>query len=157
VKILKEKYDQDKMIRFQNRFGEIFISKKNIINFPKGIIGIPSSKQFGISNFVNDPDSNFKLLQDIKNENLCFLVLPINLDNQFIARPDIEEAISSINLDIKNTSILLICSTKKEEKTDRTKLSFNAKAPIFIDLTYKLAYQHVLHNKNYSLNHIITK
>ena len=149
----KKKTKEYDILVFHNRFGRIITSLQHKIHFPKGLIGISESKTFCLASAPGDKLKSFKLLQSIESEQLCFLTLPIVFNNNIIKNEDLQKVANNLGLEMKNTAIILICSTKKV--SDKIKVVVNARAPIFIDVLNKVACQYVLYNSDYSLTHIL--
>ena len=149
----RKKVKEHDLLVFRNRFGTVTASLQHKIHFPKGLIGIPEARTFCLASVPNDKLKSFKLLQSIESEQLCFLILPVALNNKIIKIEDIQNVIGSLELEMKNTAVVLICSTKKVN--DKFKIVVNAKAPVFVDVIKKTATQYVLHNSSYSLTHIL--
>ena len=136
---------------YESKFGALVINLDNKIHFPLGLIGLQEEKEFFVAQMPDKKLGNFTALQSAENNQLCFLTLPIKLENPFILEPDLKKAIEQASFALANTAILLICKTKLVEKT--TTIVANAKAPLLVDIVRKVAVQYVLHNTNYSLQH----
>lgn len=149
----KKKAKEHDLLVFQNKFGTVTASLQHKIYLPRGLIGMPESKAFCLAPAPNDKFKSFKVLQSIQNGQLCFLTLPIGLNNNIIRAEDLQKVIDNLGLEIKNTAVILICSTKK--MSDKARIVTNARAPIFIDIFNKIAYQYILYNSDYSLTHIL--
>ena len=90
-------------------------------------------------------------MQSIESEQLCFLTLPVSLNNNIIKERDLLDAANILGINEDKVATILLCSTKSID--NKLKLVVNSRAPIFIDLFNQTAFQYVLHNSNYSLAH----
>ncbi len=152
--MLKKKgVEKNDILIFQNKFGSVEVNAKYKIFFPKGLIGIADSKIFCLADANKDKYKSFKLLQSAESEQLCFLTLPISLNNNIIKEQDLLDAANTLGINKDKVAIILLCSTKTID--NRLKLVVNARAPIFINLFSQDAFQYVLHNSNYSLAHTL--
>ena len=150
--MLKKKgVEENDILIFQNKFGYVEVKTKCKIFFPKGLIGITDSKTFCLADANNDKYKSFKLLQSIESERLCFLTLPVSLNNNIIKERDLLDAANILGINEDKVATILLCSTKSID--NKLKLVVNSRAPIFIDLFNQTAFQYVLHNSNYSLAH----
>ena len=150
--MLKKKgIEKNDILIFQNKFGYVEVNTKCKIFFPKGLIGIADSKTFCLADANNDKYKSFKLLQSIESEQLCFLTLPISLNNNIIKERDLLDAANILGINEDKVATILFCSTKTID--NKLKLVVNSRAPIFIDLFNQTAFQYVLHDSNYSLAH----
>ena len=150
--MLKKKgVEENDILIFQNKFGYVEVKTKCKIFFPKGLIGITDSKTFCLADANNDKYKSFKLLQSIESEQLCFLTLPVSLNNNIIKERDLLDAANILGINEDKVATILLCSTKSID--NKLKLVVNSRAPIFIDLVNQTAFQYVLHNSNYSLAH----
>jgi flagellar assembly factor FliW len=150
--MLKKKgIEKNDILIFQNKFGYVEVNTKCKIFFPKGLIGIADSKTFCLADANSDKYKSFKLLQSIESEQLCFLTLPISLNNNIVKQKDLLDAANILGINEDKVATILLCSTKSID--GKLKLVVNSRAPIFIDLFNQTAFQYVLHNSNYSLAH----
>lgn len=136
------------------RFGKVTIHRSNPIIFTNGLLGIPDKEQFCLTGFPSQKLSRFKLLQSLEDLKLSFITLPIDLDNPVVARADLEQAAKDLSIPANELVALLIVSVHREEGA--TKLSVNARAPIFIHAARKQATQHVFPHTKYDIRHMIT-
>ena len=121
------------------RFGELEVSKNDIIVFPEGILGFDQLRKF----FVVDPGDSTLILwfQSIDDAKIAFPIIePKIFKPDYVAklmRTDMENLELDSVSDSRIYSILTIPS-------DITKMSANLKAPIVINNKKKIAKQIVL-------------
>jgi len=147
----KREIEENDILVFQNKFGYVEVNTKCKIFFPKGLMGIADSKTFCLADANNDKYKSFRLLQSVESEQLCFLTLPISLNNNIIKEKDLLDAANTLGINEDKVAIILLCSTKSID--NKLKLVVNTRAPIFIDLFNQTAFQYVLHDSSYSLAH----
>lgn len=138
----------------ETRFGSVTIERRNPINFPNGLLGMPDKFLFSLVAFPSKKLSKFKLLQSLDDLALSFITLPIALDNPFIDKADIDIACKDLDIAQELLSMLLIVTVTREASGVR--LSANTRAPLFLHLERKLASQYVFHNTKYEIRHPIT-
>ena len=138
----------------QTRFGEIHIRRDNPIVFAKGLLGMPDKSSFCLVNFPLEKFPQFKLLQSLDDDELSFIVLPVETDNTIIDREDIEAGCKDLGFAVDDTALLLIVSVHRELR--QVRLSVNARAPLFMHANKRKAEQYVLHNNKYVVRHMIT-
>lgn len=141
----------------QSKFGEITINLGNQINFPQGILGFPTHKNYCVVQCPVEKFKNFVLLQSTDENELLFMVYPLDLKTQtFIKEDDIEEGCTQANISNKSSLlVLLVAGTKLMEDTGQKVITVNTKAPIFMDVEAKTAAQVVFQNGNYDVQHIL--
>lgn len=137
-----------------SRFGEIVVDVRNAMHFPKGLLGMPGCQHFALVNFPSQKMQQFKLLQCLDDFSISFITLPLPLENSVLKRADIEAIAhdSGIAPD-QLVTLLMVCVHRAP---DGTRLSVNARAPIFIDSARKRGGQHVFTHDSYPLQHYIT-
>lgn len=131
------------------RFGKVSIYRKSPITFPNGMLGMPDKFQFCLTSFPSEKLARFKLLQSLEDDNLSFITLPLDVDNALIDRVDIEQACRDLDVTVENVAILLIVSVQRD--TSGVQMSVNTRAPIFMNVSRRLAAQYVFHNAKYQI------
>ena len=138
----------------ETRFGKITLRKDKAIAFPRGLSGMPNKFSFFITDFPSEKLHRFKMLQSLDDYNLSFITLPLDLQNGIIAAEDLSQACKELNISVENLAILLIVSVHRGAQ--KVSLSVNARAPILIDSSMRLAAQHVFQTEKYKVQHYIT-
>lgn len=136
-----------------SRFGPIIINTRNRIVFSRGLLGMPERKHFALANFPSEKMQQFKLLQSLDDNSLSFITLPLEVDNAIIAKDDILMACQALNISLADLALLLVVSVYRTP--DNTRISVNARAPIFLDAEKKWGVQHVFPNSKYLVQHVI--
>ena len=76
------------------------------------------------------------------DHDLAFITLPIDIkDNSIIPSAELEQAARDLNLPLDDLLVLLIVSVHRE--TGAAKLSVNARAPILVRVSLRVAAQYV--------------
>jgi len=138
----------------QSRFGTLTVSNQNPVVFPRGLLGMPDRSQYALVDYPNEKFKQFKLLQSLEDDTLCFIVLPVIGDSQILLEQDLRKACEELNIDYPNLSVLMIVSVHRGAESVR--ISVNARAPIFVDTPKRQATQYVLQNDRYLVQHFIT-
>ena len=142
---------KEKCKKLKTKFGQILQDPEKVIFFDSGLVGIPQTKQYFLTDCpIEKFGEQFKVMCAYNDENLSFLVLPINFRIQnFYPMEVIAPVLHELEYNVDNTGMLLIVGTTETE--NGKKLTANLKAPIFIDLTRQVAKQYVFHNQDYPL------
>lgn len=135
------------------RFGKVALRKDKPIIFPRGLLGMPDKFHFFLTDFPNDKLSRFKLLQCLDDYSLSFITLPIDLHNGVIATEDLVEA--CVDLDIKKENLAALLLVSVHRSVSGGSLSVNARAPLMIDSSARLAAQYVFQSDKYKVQHTI--
>lgn len=146
--------DKPQVIEINSRFGKISVDTSKSIRFSKGLVGMPDKTEFCITNFPSEKMARFKMLQCVGDQSLSFITLPVDADNEFIMREDIEAACTALDIDRSDLVILLIVSVHRG--VSGVRLSVNCVAPLFIDSRQRVATQYVYGNGRYQVRHMIT-
>jgi flagellar assembly factor FliW len=133
----------------QTRFGAIEVFPERAITFERGLLGIPESKKFVLTDFKNENLEQFKLLQSLDNEALSFITLPLELDNSIIAFEDLAKAAEELSLAIKDLAVLTVVSVHRSPT--KTHLSVNARAPLLVNVAKREAVQYVFQHSRYQV------
>lgn len=133
----------------QTRFGPIEIFPDKAITFERGMLGIPDSRQFVLTDFNTPSLEQFKLLQSIENHDLSFITLPLDLKNSIIARDDLLKAASELSLEPQFMATLLVVSVHRSPT--KVQLSVNARAPLLVDARKRQATQYVFQHSRYQV------
>jgi flagellar assembly factor FliW len=152
--ITQESYEPAPVSEFvETRFGRVRVLRDQPIIFRKGILGMPEKTSFSLVEFPIKKFEKFKLLQSLEDDNLSFITLPLPLDNDIISRTDLEEGCKDLGFTPEQIAVLLIVSVHREMTGVR--LSVNARAPLFLDASRRVADQCVLRNNNYEVRHML--
>lgn len=143
------KTDEPEVI--DTRFGKITLQKNNPITFPRGLLGMPQSFHFFLTEFPSEKLHRFKLLQSLDDYNLSFITLPLPLQNDVITAEDLTRACAELKISVESLVTLLIVSVHRGPA--KTVISGNARAPLLIDTSMRLAAQYVFASDRYQVQH----
>ena len=132
-------------------FGELKITEKDIINFPEGIPGFESDKQYIL--LPLEEKAPFYYLQSVNTSDLCLLMI-----DPFIFFPDYqielsEGAIKQLQLPSDNPPIAVYCILTIPG--DFKLATANLMAPIIINAEKKLGLQFIPEKTDYITKHPI--
>lgn len=136
------------------RFGKVRLDRSRPITFTNGLLGLPDKEQFCLTSFPAEKMARFKLLQSLDDESLSFITLPLDLSNPILERADMEQAAADLGIPASEMATLLIVSVHREPTG--TRLSVNARAPIFMHSGKRTATQYVFSNAKYDIRKMIT-
>lgn len=141
--------------KIDTRFGKITLRRDTAVSFPRGLLGMPSKKNFFVTDFPSEKLGKFKLLQCLDDYNLSFITLPLAVTshNGIIAPEDIKAACIDLGIMPENLVVLLVVSVHRAP--GNVSVSVNARAPLLIDTSLKLAAQYVFHTDKYNVQHYI--
>lgn len=151
---VNEVYDKSNIICINSRFGKIEVDTTTKVSFKHGVLGIPSAVSFCLTKLPNISTDQFKLLQCLEDEELSFIVVPSQYDNQLIDKQDLDEACKVLDINTNNLILLFIVTI--HDHGAKREISVNAKAPVLIDAISKQAMQYVLQNPSYNIQHKIS-
>ncbi len=138
-----------------NKFGEVSVDLDKTIHLPLGLLGMNSFKDFYLTPCPVEKFKQFLLLQSAQTDELVFMVLPVDLENQqLIQQADLDEAFKQIGILQEDASMVLIAATKEDED-GRKRITVNVRAPLFIDTEKKTAIQYVMQNNEYNVQQFL--
>ena len=146
--------DKPSQVQVKSRFGAVFIQPEKAITFLHGMPGIPGTISFCLTELPNAKSGQFKLLQCLNDHALSFIVVPSTYDNQLLEEADMDDACAVLGIN-KDNLVLLFIVTSHETPSGR-RLSINAKAPVFVDSTNRLAVQYIFQSNTYEIQHFIS-
>jgi flagellar assembly factor FliW len=140
-------------LTIESRFGVVEVDPSSAIVFENGLLGVPKSRLFAMTDFPSPKLGQFKLLQSLEEKELSFITLPLMLDNSLIERADLEKAAADVSFDAASMTIFLIVSVHRSPT--ETKLSVNARAPLLINPETRSAMQFVFQHSRYKVQHLL--
>lgn len=141
--------------RIETRYGTVQVKAEKGILFPVGLLGMPEKHHFILTEFPDGKLKQFKLLQSMDEADVSFVTLPLTLDNDIIAREDIEHACRDLEISVEDVAVALIVSIHRG--TNGVSLSVNARAPVFVDANRRAGAQYVFTSSKYQVQHFITQ
>ena len=137
------------------RFGPLEFGQENAIFMPRGLLGFTDFHDYGLTGLQNPGLEQFMLLQCLEEEELSFVVIPLNRDGESIDEQDILDACAALSLNPPETAVLLVVSTRSMGKV--TQISVNLRAPVIVDTKAHKGWQQVLPNSRYPVRHVISE
>lgn len=138
----------------ETRFGRIRVARDRAVVFSSGLLGMPDRLHFCLTNFPSPKMARFTLLQSLDDPSLSFITLPIDLQNPIVATADIEQAARDLDIPVTELACLLVVTVSRE--AGATQITVNARAPLFIHVTKRIAGQYVFANNRYDIRHPLT-
>lgn len=146
--------EKEGLTRFKSRFGEVFYSEAAVLSFPNGLLGMPGQDKFFLAKMPVEKLKNFQVMQSLVEDEISFAVLPHDLLDEGLETKDIAE-IKQV-LEIQGDELLIMLIASVQQTSTGAKLSVNLRAPVFVNTETKEAYQIVLHNNKYQVQHFIS-
>ena len=134
-------------LQIDSRFGPLTVNPQQAVLFPAGLLGMPNKMRFCMTRFPSEKMQRFNILQCLDDHSISFITLPLDLINPLIEEADIRQAAKDLDLPLDDLLILLIVSVHRE--SGAAKLSVNARAPVFIRGSMKVAAQYVFPHTKY--------
>lgn len=134
-------------VEIESRFGRITINPQKSILFPSGLLGMPNKLQFCLTAFPSEKMERFSVMQCLDDEKIAFITLALDLENPIIEQADIAQAARDLDLPLDDLLVILITSVHRE--TGTAKLSVNARAPVLVRVSMRVAAQYVFPHTKY--------
>lgn len=139
--------------QIDSRFGPVLVNTRNRIVFSRGLLGIPDRQHFALANFPGEKMQQFKLLQSLDDNSLSFITLPLDVENPIIAKDDVLMACQALGIALADLAMLMIVSVYRTP--GGTRITVNARAPLFLDAEKKWGTQFVFPSSKYQVQHVI--
>lgn len=134
-------------LQIESRFGTLTVNPQQAVLFPAGLLGMPNKMRFCMTRFPSEKMQRFNIMQCLDDHSIAFLTLPLEVDNPIIERADLEQAARDLELPMEDIVALLIVSVHRESGS--AKLSVNARAPVLLRVSLKVAAQYVFPHTKY--------
>jgi flagellar assembly factor FliW len=135
------------------RFGDITVDLNDLIDFPRGLLGMPDRQRYVVSVFPENKMPQFQLLQSLDDYTLSFIILPLAFDNPIINREDLVIAAQDVGIALADAQMALVVSVYRSPETLR--ITVNARAPLVINKAQKQGIQYVFPHSRYKVQHVI--
>ena len=145
--------DSNDQLAFKTRFGEVAYNQSAILDFPNGLLGMPNQDKFFIAKMPVEKLKNFQVMQSLVDDEISFAILSHDLLPEGLEADDIAE-IKTI-MEIKGDELLIMLIASVQQTSSGARLSVNLRAPVFINTDTKEAYQIVLANNKYQVQHFL--
>jgi flagellar assembly factor FliW len=150
---LQSAQDSGTEIKFKTRFGEVSYSESAVVDFPNGLLGMPAQDKFFIAKMPVEKLKSFQVMQSLVDPDTSFAVMPHDLLDDGLDAQDIAD-IKAV-MEIKGDEMLIMLIASIQHTTSGARLSVNLRAPVFINTDTKEAYQIVLANGKYQVQHFL--
>jgi flagellar assembly factor FliW len=144
-----------KSILVETRFGDIEFVWDKAIYMPLGLLGFTDQHVFGLANIPGKNLDQFKLYQSLTEADLSFIVAPYNSDSGIYDPADIERAGKSLAIPEEDIAILLIVTVRPTGNGQNYAMSVNLQAPVIINTTRQIGWQHIMPHDKYPVQHDI--
>ncbi|MDX2050116.1 MAG: flagellar assembly protein FliW [Rickettsiaceae bacterium] len=151
---------EDKIYEVSTKLGNIKVSPSNTIFFPRGLCGIGDIKKYCLSNIPENKLPGALIMQSLEGEDLTFIVVPLSsyfYEGEHAVMDYTQIRLASEQYDIKEDNLSVLAISKISKIDDKFEISLNLKAPIFLDTSEKLAFQHVFIKYDYPIDYKISK
>ncbi len=140
-------------MKFTTRFGEVEYSEPSVLDFPNGLLGMPAQEKFFLAKMPVEKLKTFQVMQSLVDEETSFAVMPHDLLDEGLAAEDIADM--KAVLEIKGDELLIMLIASIQHTSSGARLSVNLRAPVFVNTETKEAYQIVLPNGKYAVQHFL--
>lgn len=140
-------------IVMDTRFGLMEFSNEHAIYMPRGMMGFSDNKKFGLAQIPDPRMESFLFLQSLMEPELSFILMPMDPNGELIEKRDIEAVRESLSIEPQDLAVLSVVSIRNVGGS--TQVSINLRAPVFIDVGNRSAWQHVLSNGRYPIRYIL--
>lgn len=137
----------------ESRFGTLRIAPENMLRLPNGLLGFAGHQEYGLAALPEGRHPQFRVLQCLTDQQLAFLVAPLNLESGAIDETDLGEACATLGIPRNRAAVLLIVTVRRDE--NGAHVSVNMRAPLFVDAGHNVARQYVIPNNKYSIRHAL--
>ena len=144
-----------KSILVETRFGDIEFLWDKAIYMPVGLLGFTDQHVFGLANIPGKSLDQFKLYQSLTDADLSFIIAPYNPESGIYNTADLERAAKSLAIPEEDMAILLIVTVRPTGNDQGYAMSVNLQAPVIVNTTRQIAWQHIMPHDKYPVQHDI--
>ncbi|MET0155070.1 MAG: flagellar assembly protein FliW [Rickettsiales bacterium] len=130
-----------------NRFGVLNIFPERAVYVKGGLIGFPQEREYCLTDYPGRDE--FKLLQSITDDDLCFIVLPAAPEGGYYYPEHAEELCALVDAAPDAAVFLFVVSVA--QKAGKRVVTFNGKAPVVVNVDKKYAVQRALSYRCYNV------
>jgi flagellar assembly factor FliW len=143
------KTNNEDMTEINTRFGPITFSLKETIKMINGPIGFLAGQNFGFAKLPQDTKDTYLLFQNMAEDNVSFITLPIDPIKAGYTDADIEK--TYLELKISRDKALWFVIINMQVENDKPAIFGNFGAPLIIDSENLRGWQHIIPNPNYEV------
>lgn len=140
-------------MKFKTRFGEVAYTDNSVIAIPNGLLGMPAQDKFFIAKMPVEKLKTFQVMQSLVDDDTSFAIMPHDMLEEGLEAADIADM--KAVLEIKGDELLIMLIASIQHTSSGARLSVNLRAPLFINTETKEAYQIVLPNSKYQVQHFL--
>lgn len=138
-------------LTLETRFGQMEVSRENIIHFASGILGFAGAREFVVVQLDDPKYRLFRILQCVNDPTLSFIVFPPSLDSGLIEPADLSAAAAALGFQREDLVVLLLVTVRRGAEGHA--LTVNLRAPVLIDAGRFRGAQYVLANERYPVQY----
>ena len=138
-------------LHVDTRFGQIALVERQILEFPGGLPGFEHARRFVLIDLESPRFSPFLLLQGIDGGTPSMAVLPLDIRCEIYRTEDLSDAARALGIAFEDCGLLLVSTIRRTDI--EVSVTVNLRAPIFVDLRRRCAWQKVLPNDRYAIRH----
>lgn len=145
--------DVPESVVVETRFGDIEFSWEKAIYMPVGLLGFADHHVFGLANIPGQDIDQFKLYQCLTDANLSFIVAPYNTASDIYSAEDLDRARKTLAIPEEDMAIVLVVTIRPAPGGQGISMSVNLQAPVIINTTRQVAWQHIMPHDKYPVQH----
>jgi flagellar assembly factor FliW len=126
---------------------------QHAIYMPRGMMGFADKKNFGLAQIPDPRMDSFLILQSLTEPDLSFILMPLDPESQIIEQRDIDTVRDGFSIEPPDLAVLSVVSIR--DVGGSAQVSINLRAPVFVDVANRSAWQHVLSNGRYPIRYIL--
>ncbi len=150
----KSSHRRGSITEFSTKFGNVYFDPTKKLYFPRGILGFENCHSFILTSLPEEMQKDqFFLLLNQEDTDLAFVVFPLDKINGLIDQADLKEAADLYHISFVDSLFLALISIRCNE--NEINATMNIRAPIIINTSSLLGWQHVLGNDGYKIRHPI--
>lgn len=137
----------------ETRFGLMEFADGQAIHMPRGMMGFADKKDFGLAQIPDPRMESFLFLQSLLEPDLSFILMPLDSEGHLIDQRDLDQVGAGLSIEPQDLAVLTVVSIR--DVGGSAQVSINLRAPVFIDVARRSAWQHVLSNGRYPIRYVL--
>jgi flagellar assembly factor FliW len=137
-------------LQVETRFGTYAVSPNKILRFERGLLGFPKAASFALLDLPGDAPQAFRLLQQIDDPTLGFIVWPLTGELQADAEADLQALCDARHIK-RADAVFLLIATLRPKAEGGVDITVNRRAPVLLDGQRMTGVQVVLNDPRYEV------
>ena len=137
-------------LQVSTRFGVYEVDADKLLRMERGLLGFPQSASYALLDLPGEQGQAFRLLQNVDDASIGFVVLPLGGDLAKDAEADLQAICEQRHMR-REDAVFLLIATLRPKAEGGLDITVNRRAPVLIDTQRMTGRQVVLNDSRYEV------